>query len=82
MNHIDGGTYNFCEYFNQSYQNWVVKQYNISGESRINEQCKFRKGTKFVRIVILANYNSGHPDYAVINKNAQFSFRNVEFSEI
>ena len=80
MNHFEGGTYAFAECFDEHLKKWITKSYWFKGESRGTETNKFRKGTKFVKIVLLSNYNSGFPDFKINNKDASVYWKNVEFT--
>ncbi len=80
MNHFEGGTYTFAECFDEHVKKWITKSYWFKGETRGSESNKFRKGTKFVKIVLLSNYNSGFPDFKIHNKDASVFWRNVNFN--
>ena len=80
MNHFEGGTYAFAECFDEYLKKWITKNYWFKGESRGTETNKFRKGTKYVKIVLLSNYNSGFPDFKITNRDAQVLWKNVEFT--
>ena len=82
MNHFEGGTYTFAECFDEFIKKWVTKSYWFKGETRGTETNKFRQGTKYVKIVILSNYNSGFPDFKIHNKEAAVFWKNVEFNII
>jgi hypothetical protein len=36
-------------------------------------------GTKYIRIVIMSNYNTGYPDFKVENKAAQVDLKDIEW---
>ena len=80
MNHFEGGTYAFAECLDEHIKKWITRSYWYKGESRGTETNKFRKGTKFVKVVLLSNYNSGFPDFKINNKDASLYWKNVEFS--
>jgi hypothetical protein len=79
MNHFEGGTYAFAECFDDYLKKWITKSYWYKGESRGTETNKFRQGTKFVKIVLLSNYNSGFPDFKINNREACVFWKNIEF---
>lgn len=66
MNHFEGGTYTFAECFDDHIKKWMQKSFWFKGETRAAETNKFRKGTKFIKIVLLSNYNSGFPDFKIL----------------
>ena len=37
-------------------------------------------GTSFIRIVLLVNYNSGHPDFQVEKKDAEVDIRDIQWT--
>jgi hypothetical protein len=65
MNHYQGGTYAIGGTFKGVEQTWKKVQMNYKDEGRSNSGQEFLVGTKWVRIVLLVNYNSGFPDFAV-----------------
>jgi hypothetical protein len=75
MNHHQGGTYSIGGTFEGCQANWKQIEVLFQGEGRENGGKEFLVGTKFVRIVMLVNYNSGHPDYRVVRKDAEVDFR-------
>ncbi|KAL4434750.1 hypothetical protein ABPG74_017170 [Tetrahymena malaccensis] len=80
MNHFEGGTYTFAECFDDYIKKWMQKSFWFKGETRSTETNKFRKGTKYVKIVILSNYNSGFPDFKILQKDASIYWKNIEFN--
>lgn len=46
----------------------------MGGGERKNEGHSFLIGTKYVRILLMANYNSGYPDFNVANKQGIVDF--------
>lgn len=65
MNHFEGGTYTYAECFDEYIKQWIQKTFWFKGETRCNEGNKFRKGTKYIKVVLLSNYNSGFPNFKI-----------------
>ena len=49
----------------------------LKGLSRVNSGKEFLLGTKYVRLVIMSNYNSGYPDFKIENKGAQVDLKDI-----
>lgn len=56
---------------------WKEVSMDFKGISRENNGTGFLLGTKWARVVLLVNYNSGFPDFAVEKKQASVDFRTI-----
>lgn len=48
----------------------------------MNTGKSFLYGTKYIRIVIMSNYNSGFPDFKVANKAAHVDIKDILWNKI
>jgi hypothetical protein len=68
VNHIEKGSYVICDTFNSSELDWKEIRTQIVGRDWNNSGHNFLHSTRYVRLLGMLNYNSGHPDYFIENK--------------
>jgi hypothetical protein len=61
MNHVEEGSYVICQTYKEAVYEWREVCCKISGVEWRNSGCNLLLGTKYVRILAMLNYNSGHP---------------------
>ncbi len=68
VNHIEQGSYAICETFNSVEVDWKQVRAEIEDKLWKNSGRNFLYGTRYIRLLFMLNYNSGHPDYFIENK--------------
>ncbi|KAL4508146.1 hypothetical protein ABPG72_021519 [Tetrahymena utriculariae] len=76
MNHHFGDTFTYSEQIQAHIKDWMTKNYTFQGQTWGHSNIMFRKGTKYVKILILSDFKT---DPLNNLEDLTFSWKNVEF---
>jgi hypothetical protein len=74
INHFETGTYVIGKVLHDQLVNWTKCTMDFQGFSRENCHTKFLESTRYIRLVVMSNFNSGYPQFNVEHKEAELSF--------
>lgn len=80
INHYEGGTYAIGKTESGAQPEWKTVEFSYKGFERGNSGKEFMLGTKWIRVVLMLNYNSGYPDFKVENVGAEVDLRDIQWN--